>query len=82
MKFRMKAVWSVYAAAVFLFSASVFYREDIQNVFEEKNPKAYLAIIIDDFGYGGEGTDEMLALDADITAAVMPFSEKSAQEVE
>lgn len=79
---KMKAVWSIYAAAVFLATAAAFYKTETAEVFEDKNPKAYLAIIIDDFGYGGEGTEEMLALDADITAAVMPFSEKSAQEVE
>lgn len=36
-----------------------------------------LCIVIDDFGYGGEGTAEMLALDCPITAAVMPFSSQS-----
>lgn len=33
-----------------------------------------LAILIDDFGYCGEGTEEMLALEIPFTAAVMPFS--------
>ncbi|MDO4531836.1 MAG: divergent polysaccharide deacetylase family protein [Bacillota bacterium] len=33
-----------------------------------------LAILIDDFGYHGEGTAEMLALPIPFTAAVMPFS--------
>lgn len=33
-----------------------------------------LAILIDDFGYCGEGTAEMLALPISFTAAVMPFS--------
>ena len=33
-----------------------------------------LAILIDDFGYCGEGTEEMLALPIPFTAAVMPFS--------
>lgn len=44
------------------------------------NTKGYIAIIIDDFGYDGEGTEEMLALDIPLTAAIMPFSEKSAQD--
>lgn len=39
--------------------------------------KAYVAIVIDDFGYNGAGTDEMLALDIPFTAAVMPFLEAS-----
>lgn len=34
-----------------------------------------LAILIDDFGYHGEGTEEMLALPIPFTAAVMPFSD-------
>ena len=33
-----------------------------------------LAILIDDFGYCGAGTEEMLALSIPFTAAVMPFS--------
>lgn len=40
----------------------------------------YLAIVIDDFGYCGEGTEDMLALPVPVTAAVMPFSECSAQD--
>lgn len=37
----------------------------------------YVAIVIDDFGYDGEGTEEMLALDIPLTAAIMPFSPNS-----
>ncbi len=44
--------------------------------------QAELAIIIDDFGYGGEGTAEMLALDIPFTAAVMPFSSQSAEDAQ
>lgn len=33
-----------------------------------------LAILIDDFGYCGQGTEEMLALPIPLTAAIMPFS--------
>lgn len=40
----------------------------------------YVCIVIDDFGYDGEGTEEMLALDVPITAAVMPFSAHSAED--
>lgn len=43
---------------------------------------AKLAIIIDDFGYGGEGTAEMLALDIPFTAAIMPFSSQSAEDAQ
>lgn len=45
-------------------------------------PKGYLAIIIDDFGNHGEGTEEMLALDIPFTAAIMPFSEGTLEDKE
>ncbi|MGE4214870.1 MAG: divergent polysaccharide deacetylase family protein [Anaerotignaceae bacterium] len=45
-------------------------------------PKGYLAIIIDDFGNNGEGTDQMLALDIPFTAAIMPFSEGTVQDMD
>lgn len=38
-------------------------------------PKGYVAIVIDDLGNNGEGTDELIKLDIPITAAVMPFLE-------
>ncbi|MEA4816359.1 MAG: divergent polysaccharide deacetylase family protein [Lachnospiraceae bacterium] len=49
------------------------------NVYRLDSP-AYLAIVIDDFGYGGEGTDEMLALPIKFTAAILPFSESSKED--
>lgn len=44
--------------------------------------KSYVAIVIDDFGYDGEGTEEMLSLSIPFTAAVMPFSENTTDNVE
>lgn len=41
-----------------------------------------LAILIDDFGYCGEGTEEMLALPIPFTAAVMPFSKCTEADAE
>lgn len=41
-----------------------------------------LAILIDDFGYCGAGTEEMLALSIPFTAAVMPFSSCTAEDAE
>ena len=41
-----------------------------------------LAILIDDFGYCGEGTEEMLALSIPFTAAIMPFSSCTAEDAE
>ena len=46
--------------------------EQAERVSGEK--RGELAILIDDFGYCGEGTAEMLALPIPFTAAVMPFS--------
>lgn len=39
--------------------------------------KPYVAIVIDDLGNNGEGTDDLVKLDIPITAAVMPFLEYS-----
>lgn len=41
-----------------------------------------LAILIDDFGYCGDGTEEMLALSVPFTAAIMPFSSCTAEDAE
>ena len=41
-----------------------------------------LAILIDDFGYFGDGTEEMLALPIPFTAAIMPFSSCTASDAE
>ena len=49
-------------------------------VSSQQKEKSYVAIIIDDFGYHGEGTEEILALDIPLTVAVMPFSDCSAQD--
>ena len=45
-------------------------------------PAGYLCIVIDDFGYDGNGTAEMLALDIPLTAAIMPFSAHSAEDAQ
>lgn len=39
----------------------------------EMTPKGYLALVIDDFGNHGEGTEAMVNLGIPLTAAVMPF---------
>ncbi len=41
-----------------------------------------LAILIDDFGYYGDGTEEMLFLPVPFTAAVMPFSKCAEEDAE
>ena len=41
-----------------------------------------LALLIDDFGYCGDGTAQMLALEIPFTAAVMPFSKCTEADAE
>ena len=55
-----------------------------QSTYEDTmaEPEAVLAIVIDDFGYHGEGTEEMIALPVDFTAAVMPFSAQTVQDAQ
>ncbi len=48
---------------------------------KEDMGKGYIAVIIDDFGYNGDGTEEMLSVDMPLTAAIMPFSELTAENV-
>lgn len=51
---------------------------------ESKEPKAYVAIVIDDFGNNGKGTDGMINLDIPITGAIipgMPFALEEAQKL-
>lgn len=42
--------------------------------------KTYMAIVIDDFGQGGNGTKDMLELDIPLTAAIMPFGETAVKD--
>ncbi len=50
-------------------------------VYTAAQPKeALLAVVIDDFGYHAEGTEEMLALRIPFTAAVMPFHKSTQQD--
>lgn len=46
------------------------------------NDKKYIAIIIDDFGNGSKGTEEILNLPIKFTGAVMPFMPKSQEEAQ
>lgn len=64
----------------FFTAQTKLYIANIDTQVFSENEKGYLAIIIDDFGYSGEGTKEILALDIPITAAVMPFSSASSED--
>ncbi|MCT4621805.1 MAG: divergent polysaccharide deacetylase family protein [Marinisporobacter sp.] len=45
-------------------------------------PAGYVALVIDDLGYHGNGTDELFKLNIPITAAVMPFSPLTKRDAE
>ncbi|HCJ56599.1 divergent polysaccharide deacetylase family protein [Lutispora sp.] len=47
-----------------------------------EKPKGYIAIIIDDFGNNGKGTNTMMNLGIPITAAIMPFLDSSVKDAE
>lgn len=77
-----KLAINIILAAVFCFftAQTELYINNIGTEVFSEAPKGYLAVIIDDFGYSGEGTEEILALDFPITAAVMPFSCSSKED--
>ena len=52
-----------------------------KDTFGEKT-KGYIAIIIDDFGNNGKGTEAMLNLNIPITVAIMPFLDSSIKDGE
>lgn len=49
---------------------------------EEGLDRGRVAIVIDDFGFNGKGTKEMLEIGIPITCAILPFSEFTKQEAE
>ena len=57
-----------------------FLSSNTKSVMADK--KVYIAIVIDDFGYSGEGTEDMINLPIAFTGAVMPFSENSKDNAE
>ncbi len=71
----------VFALCILTAQVKLYVVNSSVEVFDESK-KGYLAIIIDDFGYTGDGTEEMLALDIPITAAVMPFSKNTKEDLE
>ncbi len=58
------------------------YIKNIKTVKTMSDKKYYIAIVIDDFGYSGEGTDDMINLPIKFTGAVMPFSKSSKEDAE
>ena len=80
-KIKKILVALLFITAVFISSKSIFDRRSILTM-GGSDTKGYMAIIIDDFGYNGEGTEKMLSLDIPFTAAVMPFSPNTYSDLE
>ena len=57
----MKSIFSIKKAGL-LFLGITALVVSVQRI-EATDKKAYIALIIDDFGYGGEGTEEILGMD-------------------
>lgn len=74
---RNKLFGYILAAVISVSAIGAVFAKTTANK-DEKN--CCLAIIIDDFGYDGEGTEEILALDIPITVAIMPFSECTSED--
>ena len=68
---------SIYS--IFSYLISINTKDDI---YTSNINKYYIALIIDDFGYSGEGTNEMINLPINFTGAVMPFSASSLEDSE
>jgi polysaccharide deacetylase 2 family uncharacterized protein YibQ len=86
MLFIIKKKSAVIFALIVVFVTSMFMKRsyELNNSIITTNTtnKVYVAIIIDDFGYNAEGTDEMLSLDIPFTAAVIPFLELTALDAQ
>ena len=79
---RILAYLGVMVLLVLSLAQTKLYIGNMDTMVFKEGAKGYLAVIIDDFGYSGEGTDEILALDSNITAAVMPFSGRTNEDLE
>lgn len=81
----MKGLWKKWVSYGILFSLCFFGGRTVAAMQAEPvsgTKQGELAILIDDFGYQGEGTAEMLALPIPLTAAIMPFSANAAADAE
>ena len=77
--------WGAYGMLLgicFFCGGQLAERQAVRADAPKEGKQAELALLIDDFGYHGEGTEEMLALPVPLTAAVMPFSEHSIRDAE
>ncbi|MCD7777483.1 MAG: divergent polysaccharide deacetylase family protein, partial [Clostridiales bacterium] len=80
MKIKYKLNLGLAAAVIFAAAAINCVRMGFfgssESVMSE-NRRAYIAVVIDDFGGSGEGREEMFNLPIKFTGAVMPFMENS-----
>lgn len=79
-KVMKKAV--IYSLSALFIYMGFEYIKSIKTIKTMADKKYYIAIVIDDFGYSGEGTDDMINLPIKLTGAVMPFSKSSKEDAE
>ena len=83
MKIMRTAFYSFFTFMLVLITAQAkLYITNMHTEVFAMEQNGYLAVIIDDFGYGAEGTEEMLDSDIPFTAAIMPFSSKTEEDLE
>ena len=78
--FLKKSVIYIVSGILIYTAFNFLTKKDTETAMADK--KYYIAIIIDDFGYSGEGTDEVINLPIKFTGAVMPFSSSSSEDSE
>src|SRR5699024_10124168 len=78
--FLKKSVIYIVSGILIYTAFNFLTKKDTETAMADK--KYYIAIIINDFGYSGEGTDEMINLPIKFTGAVMPFSSSSSEDSE
>lgn len=71
---KKKLVHFMLCIMVIILIGSGFHVCNKRSMVTSSDTKGYIALVIDDFGNHGDGTDEVLALGIPITAAVMPFT--------
>lgn len=74
-----KVLWIIFLVFIIILGLIIFKPKSIQT---NALPKGYIALVIDDLGGNGDGTDDLMKLDIPITAAVMPFLEDTEKDVE
>ncbi|MFI3174537.1 MAG: divergent polysaccharide deacetylase family protein [Bacillota bacterium] len=71
-------------ACLFLFCLAVTFfgiqTEPYKMAMSQNATSAKIAIVIDDFGYGASGTEQMFSLSIPLSVAILPFSEFAEKE--